>query len=236
MGEVFNIRHETDLSEYTSTQTDSGDLSQSESAALAGSAGGLLCTIDDQNAIYGEKTFTELSNGAYRFRFYVDPNGLTMASADGFVCAWLLNGSSNRALIIFHYDGSNYDVFLRVYDDAVSTNDTAYYDISDSEHYIECRITYASSAEASDGTAELFIDGVSQEELTGLDLYDLSEPDKARLGACYGVDVGTSGTLYLDEFVLRDDATEIGPVSSSVAVPVISAGIHSRVFGGLIAR
>ncbi|NIV35549.1 MAG: hypothetical protein GWN58_40675, partial [Anaerolineae bacterium] len=33
--------------------------------------------------------------------------------------------------------------------------------------------------------------------------------------AIAGIDAGTSGTIYLDEFVFRDDATEIGAVSAA---------------------
>ena len=43
--------------------------------------------------------------------------------------------------------------------------------------------------------------------MTGIDLFDLDKPDRVRLGALGGIDAGTFGTLYLDEFVLDDDGT-----------------------------
>jgi hypothetical protein len=42
-----------DLSEFSGTVTDGGDLSVTQAAALAGSEYGLQCVIDDTTAVYG---------------------------------------------------------------------------------------------------------------------------------------------------------------------------------------
>lgn len=216
MAEVFDIGHESDLSEYTSTVTDGGDLSQG-TPGLAGTSGRMECLLDDTTAIYGEKEFTQLTSTSYRFRFYLDINSLTMGSANQFYVCQLLDNGSNRARVALGYDGSNYEIKAGVDDDSSTEQDTAFYDVTDEPHYIEVLITYASSDVASDGTLDLWIDGVSQEQVTGIDLYDFSKPDEARLGAVSGIDAATSGTFYLDEFILRDDDTEIGPVSTTTA-------------------
>jgi hypothetical protein len=213
MAEIFNIQLETDLSEFDSTVTDGGDLSQAVAAALAASSGGLSCLIDDTNSIYGQKNFTELTSVAYRFRFYVDPNSLTMAGSDDFQICRILNSSNGRCQAWLRYDGSSYEIRARVIDDSLTWNATSNYDISDAEHYVEIQVQYATSDVASDGTLTLWIDGAQQELITGLDIYDISKPDNARLGAVSDIDAGTSGTLYLDEFVFRDDTTVIGPVA-----------------------
>ena len=214
MAEIFNIDHETgDLSQYTSTATDAGDLSVT-AAALCGSYG-LQAFIDDANSIYGQKDFNQLTSSKYRFRFYIDPNGLVMADYDEFeVCEIYYNGNY-RARVILSYLSGNYRIRARVYSDGGVAHSTGYYVISDSEHYIECLIEYASSSTASDGVFTLWIDGVQQEQITGLDLYDLAKPNQARLGAIGGLDAGTSGTLYLDAFILRDDNVEIGPCGAA---------------------
>jgi hypothetical protein len=219
MGLVFEIGHEVDLSEYTSTVTDSGDLSWSRLAALSGTVGGMQALIDDTTAIYGEKTYTALTGTNYRFRLYIDPNGLTMAANDRFEVAQILNSGLGRASVTLGYDGSSYEVRAAVLDDSSSWQETSLYDITDDQHRIEVLVSYASSDVASDATLDLWVDGASQEQVAGIDLYDLSKPNQARLGAASGLDAGTNGTLYLDEFVLRDDNVEIGdalPVAPTI--------------------
>lgn len=47
MAELFNIKHEVDLSEYTSVVDVDGHLTAIAGAALAGTAKGLNCYIND---------------------------------------------------------------------------------------------------------------------------------------------------------------------------------------------
>lgn len=242
MAELFNIRHETDLSEYTSTVTDSGDLSQSGAAALAGTSGGMSALIDGTGAIYGERTFSQVTSGTYRFRFYIDPNNLTMAGADTFQVCRILDSSSGRCQVWLRYDGSNYEIRARVQEDDTTWTATNNYDISNAEHYVEVRVVYAASGVASDGTLDLWIDGVLQQQKTGLDIYDTTQPDNGRLGAVSDLNVGTSGTLYLDEFVFRDDGTLIGAYSGNGGGGGGTHGvfggesINPSIFGSLIVR
>jgi len=215
LGEVFNIRHETDLSEYDSTVVDGGDLSQDAAAALGGTSGGLKCVLDDTNVIYGHKDFVQLAGTAYRYRFYVDPNGLTMANWDNFMLCALRDGGSTRSDVFLQRDNaSHYEIAAFVLDDTSTWQSTSYYDVTDAEHYVEILVQYASSDIASDGSLTLWIDGAQQEQVGSLDIYDVSQPQDADLGAVFGIDAGTSGTFYLDELVLRDDNTEIGPYSA----------------------
>jgi len=237
LAEIFDITHETgDLSQYDSTVTDGGKLSVAGGAALIGSYG-LQAVIDDTTSKYGQMDFTLFTSTTYRFRIYLDPNGLTMSSGDVFTVCTIFNSSSPRARIQLYYSGGNYQIRLLVRNDAAGNDISSYYVITDASHYIEVLIEYASSDVASDGQGTLWIDGSQKEVVSGIDLYDLSKPDRARLGAVADLDSGTSGTLYLDDFVLRDDSTEIGagggPSPSTVIVNTLTLASSSVTLAGL---
>jgi len=219
--EVFNIQHESDLSEYTSTVTDGGDLSQSAGAALANTAGGMQAVLNDTTAIYGEKTFDQLTSTSYRYRHYVDPNGLTMGTADQFFMCQITRSGNQRSATRLSYSPGTYFVSAHTINDAAAGEATNNYPITDAEHYVEVLVEYASGSAASDARLTLWIDDVQKQQVTGLDIYNLSKPDAGRLGAM-GVDATTSGTFFLDEFVLRDDGTYIGAVGTGTVPADIS--------------
>ena len=210
---IVDINHEPgDLSEYTSTVTDGGRLSVTGAAALVDSFG-MAGLINSTTSIYGEIEFTQFTSGLCRSRIYFDPNALSMATNNRF---WLLIvrfNTSSRSLIEFNYDGSNYEVRASLRRDDSSFASTSFYNITDAPHYIEIYLEYASSAVASDGRLTLFIDGAQQEQLTGQDVFDLAEPNNARLGV-QGPDAGTSGTPYFDDLVINDTGEEIGAAPS----------------------
>jgi len=220
MSQIFNVTHETgDLSQYTTTATDGGDLSVTAAAALAG-AFGLSVLIDDTIAIYGGMSFTTLTSGVYRTRFYIDPNGLTMATNDEFLPLVITtSGGTSRALVALNWDGSAYRIRAGVRIDAGTFTYTSYYTISDGPHWIEALWQYATTADANNGVMTLWIDGVQQQTITTLDLFTLTQPGYAVLGASSGLDSGTSGTFYLDEWILRNDAVPIGRWSSLPMLP-----------------
>ena len=222
MTEIVNITHETgDLSEYTATVTDSGDLSVAGAAALAGTGYGLSCFIDDTTSIFGRFNFTQLTSSFVRARFHIDPNTLTMGVNHNFV-VFRLFGDPDGIVVNVDLDfNSGYRIEAGVFNDAGTEHDTSPYAITDEEHYVEILLTYASSAVANDATFTLWIDGVQKEQLTGLDVHGRSKADRVLLGAVGNLDSGTSGTLYLDELVVRDDAQEIGSAEVVVEEEVV---------------
>lgn len=236
MGEIFNITHDAnDLDEYTSIVTDGGDLSTG-TPGLASTAARMEALINDTTVIYGQKDFTQITATAYRFRFYIDPNTLTMGAGEDFRVCRLQAGNSVRSWVSLQYDGG-YEIRAGIINDDVEGKMTDWYDVTDAEHYIEVLVEYGSGADENDGELTLWIDGVQRENRGGLDIYNISKPDGARLGAVKDLDVGTSGTLFLDEFVFRDDDIEIGPAPAGVAMPIFAIdGIHSAVFGGQVVR
>ena len=193
---------------WTSSSTDGGDLGVSPSAALRGSQG-LQALIDDVNAIYVTDD-TPNAEPRYRARFYFDPNSLTMANGDAHI---LFRGFSGTSTIVtrieFGFAAGGYQIKAAVLNDSSTWSETNWFSITDAPHAIELDWRAASGAGANNGGLTLWIDGVQQADLTGID-NDTWRLDRARLGAVAGLDAGTSGTYYFDAFESRRQ-TYIGP-------------------------
>jgi hypothetical protein len=86
--------------------------------------------------------------------------------------------------------------------------ETPFVTLSDAPHVVEFDWVRASAPGASDGSFQLWIDGVPTTPLAGLD-NDANGVDLARLGAMV-VKPGASGTMYFDRFDSRR-ASYIGP-------------------------
>jgi hypothetical protein len=210
-GAVVELGHEAGLVEYDGLANRDGDLGHSTDAALAGTTGGVSVRIDDQTAVYGTKNFTRLAGGAYRFRHYVDPNGLTLPSSTQLTLAQL-RSNGNRIATRLMAAASGYRLYVRYVDDNGTWRSTAMAPIDDAEHTIEVLVEYASNASSRDGRITYWVDGEQADCDTGLDLYDVANrPNQLRLGAIWVSSPNIDGTLYLDEFVVRADALEIGP-------------------------
>lgn len=223
MAELFNITHkDDDLNEYDTTVTDGGNLSTSAAAALAGTNFGLSALINDTNAIYGQKNFT-LTTSVIRFRFYLDPNGVDVATADNkeFNVIVLYDTAESHAdfqLRLGQIAASGFNLDIRTRNNDFSWDASSKINITDAPHLIECSITSA-------GASELFIDGVSSATITGTDISaDFNQLDKIRIGASGGIDAGASGTIYLDELVANDDGSEIGGVTNVTSLNVAGQG------------
>jgi hypothetical protein len=106
--------------------------------------------------------------------------------------------------------------------------DTGWVHITGAERCFEFHLERASSEGAEDGRLRMWIDGRLKGTASNLDNYDLwSNIAALRMGAVGGVDVRTSGTLYLDELEANDDGSVIG-------CPVMTIGGRIRQFlGGL---
>ncbi|MCI0552520.1 MAG: hypothetical protein L0287_16340, partial [Anaerolineae bacterium] len=124
------------LSAWTSSATDLGDLSASASAALAG-IWGMQAVLDDINTIY----VTDDSPNAeprYRARFYFDPNSITMASGDAhFIFKGFSGASTDLFQVEFRQSAGNYEIRVRVLNDASAWGNSNWFIISDAPHYIE---------------------------------------------------------------------------------------------------
>lgn len=214
MSLLWDVTHETgDLTQYDSTVTDGGDLSVTTAAKLAGTSYGLDLEIDDTNSIYGYKNWDGTSGDDFRCRYYIDPNSLTIPTAKLFTILFLdLSASPNAAgLMDLRYDGSHYELRAMAKEDGGAENYTSYYDITDEPHYTEYHLERAANSGSSDGQLRFWIDGALQQTISNLDNYDLWDLwDGVGIGAVFGIDAGTSGTFYIDEFKANDDGSEIG--------------------------
>ncbi|HEX6268593.1 MAG TPA: hypothetical protein VFZ43_00020 [Anaerolineales bacterium] len=196
------------LSAWSSSVTDSGDLSVSAGAALVGTRG-MQAVIDDNNSIYviDDRPSAE---PRYRVRFYSDPNSINMVSGDNHFIFHGNTGTSTLVLRVqFRFSNGNYQLRAALRDDASTWTNTNWFTISDATHFIELDWRAATGAGANNGGLTLWIDGSQKANLTGID-NDTRRIDRVRLGAVAGVDTGTRGTYYFDAFESRRQ-TYIGP-------------------------
>ena len=196
------------LSAWTSNTNDAGDLSASAAAALVGSQG-LQAVIDDTNTIYVTDD-TPNAEPRYRTRFYFDPNSITMASGDAhFIFKGFMGSGTDVLQVEFRNSAGAYQIRGKILNDASAFVVTNWFTISDAPHAIEVDWRAATGVGANNGGLTLWIDGVQQQDLTGVD-NDTLRIDRVRLGALAGMDAGTSGTYFFDAFESRRQ-TFIGP-------------------------
>jgi hypothetical protein len=210
---IFRDDFETgDLSAWSGSQTDSGDLNASSSAALKFTTAGLQAVVDDTAGLYVEDGSPD-DEGAYRARFYFDTHGFDPGEALAHRRVRLFLAFEEAPLrrlaaVVLRRLGGAYSVMLRARLDDNSQSDSSFYPISDGAHFVELAWTRSSGPDANDGTFALWIDGTPVFAGSGID-NSLSGVDLVRLGAL-SVKTGAAGTLYLDEFVSHR-VNPIGP-------------------------
>ena len=196
-----------DFTAWDSTVIDGGDLAATEAAALVGSYG-MAAVLDDNTAIYVRDN-TPASETRYRCRFYFDPNSISMGALDAH---WILDvkNASNATCfgLILRYN-SGYEIRMGIQNDTPAFQYTAYSAVTDAPHYIEVDWKASSAAGANNGTAEWWLDGVSQGSLSSLD-NDTYVVDYVMWGAVVGIDTNTRGTYYFDAFASNNTGAEIG--------------------------
>jgi hypothetical protein len=227
MTEIINIDHESgDFSEWDSIVVDGGDLSIASGAALGGSSYGMQCVIDDTHGLYGDKSLGTWPGSAtsLRIRFYLDPNGLTMANNDTFALTNFLVTVPMRFYLKF--SGGNYQILVNYYGDGgLAGSDTQI--IADAEHYLEVLIAQATNNSSADGSYQYWIDGALQDTQGSIDNYDIfNGMTTLRIGGTTSIDAGTSGTFYIDQIVARNDDTEIGPYVPPTGADPISTTLR----------
>ncbi len=196
------------LSAWTSNANDGGDLSVSAAAALAG-ANGLQAVIDDTNSMYLTDD-TPNAEPRYRARFYFDPNSVSMSSgAAHFLFRGFLGTSTQVVRVEFRFSSGAYQIRAALTNDGSTWTNTNWFTITDAPHAIEFDWQAATAVGANNGSLTLWIDGIQQASLNGID-NDTRRIDRVRLGAVAGLDAGTSGTYFFDAFESRRQSF-IGP-------------------------
>lgn len=163
--------------------------------------------IDDTATIYVTDD-TPNAETRYRSRFYFDPNSISMVSGDAhFIFKGFMGSGTDVLQVEFRNSAGAYQIRGKILNDASAFVVTNWFTINDAAHVIE--LDWRASTGANNGGLTLWIDGVQQVDLTGVD-NDTLRIDRVRLGALAGMDVGTSGTYFFDAFESRRQAY-IGP-------------------------
>ena len=196
------------LSAWTSSAINGGDLSVSALAALKGNQG-LQALINDNNIM----SVTDESPNAeprYRLRFYFDPNSISMASGDAhFIFKAFMGASTEVIRLEFRQFSGSYQIRYGAFQNDSSWVYGDWYTISDAPHSIELDWRAASAPGVGDGYLAMWIDGGGQitQGAVGNSGFRV---DSAKLGALTGIDTGTRGTYYFDAFESRRQ-NYIGP-------------------------
>ncbi|HKY54137.1 MAG TPA: DUF4832 domain-containing protein [Anaerolineales bacterium] len=200
------------FSTWTSNLTDGTDLSVSTAAALSGIQG-MQALIDDNTTIY-VRDDSPNAEPRYRMRFYFDPNSISMASGNThFIFKGFMGTATEVLRMEFRQSSGVYQLNASLLNDGSVWTYTNWSTISDASHFIELDWQAATAANANNGSLTLWIDGVQQPAVTGID-NDTLRIDRIRLGALTGIDTATRGTYYFDAFESRRQ-TYIGPAGSA---------------------
>jgi hypothetical protein len=195
------------LSAWSSAITDGGDLSVSGAAALNGGHG-MQAVIDDNYSIYVADD-RPAAETRYRARFHFDPNSIRMSNGNTHTLFRGDAASGATAMRIeFRYNAGAYQVSAGARTDANVWVSTGWVTLSDAVHALEIDWRAAATG-GNNGGVTLWVDGVQRGELTNLD-NDTRRVDRALLGAVSGIDSGTRGVYYFDQFESRR-VTYIGP-------------------------
>ena len=219
MSILFEAHNETGFGEWASEVDPNGELNHT-TPGLAGTGGKITMTTndgDDMELVSPTWSWTGLDLSC---RFYVDFTSFTNPVASFWDVVTLRDGAvTQRLRAIIGLSGGNIQLTTRLSRDG-GTSDVAAFNVGNTGvHYIEIRVKRATTNVASDGELQTYLDGVSQGTTTGIDLFDLSRPDNVAFGGV-SLDVGSAGSVLLDELKVTDTATEIGahiPLVSNTA-------------------
>jgi hypothetical protein len=199
LGYIFGDNFETgNLDAWSITRTDGGDLFVSSAAALVGNSG-LQAVIDDTRPLYLEDRSPNLETN-YRTSFYFDPNSISMAQGNHHVIFQAYtdaNGVATR--IALQFSNGLYQIQLAALDNTYFWYLGDWVTLNDQPQLIELHWQAATAPGANDGSATLWVDGFLQDQLTNLN-NDARNITKIRLGPLGGIDSGTSGTYFFDDF------------------------------------
>lgn len=200
------------LAAWSSSSTAGGNLRAATAAAAFGSWG--LEAVISSNTAMNVTDTRPAAESRYRARFYFDPNSITMTNGNAHYIFYGLQGTSTVVFRVELQRSSNlYQVRASLRNDAGTFSNTAWFTISDASHPLEVDWQASSSATANNGSLTFWIDGVQMAVISGMN-NDTLRIDTATLGPVSGVDTGTRGRTYFDQFESRR-TTYIGPVTGS---------------------
>ncbi|MBI5576766.1 MAG: cadherin-like domain-containing protein [Deltaproteobacteria bacterium] len=180
------------------------DLNVTAAAALTGGFG-MAATIDDNTGMWVMSN-TPANETRYRARFRFDPNSVPMTNGNAFFIMTARSGNNNTGVDVVRIEFARFAGIYHVR--AVSRTDAggykngAWQTVPDSPVVFEFDWAASTAAGANNGYLTFWIDGVQKTSSTGIDS-DTLRIESARLGPLSGIDTGTRGTVYFDDFVSR---------------------------------
>ncbi len=181
---------------------------------------GLDIGITDTTPTYVE-TDSPQSETRFRARFYVKSTLLTLGSGESLVVMSAVGGGNDQVRVIVEESGGAKYLFFEVRTDAGSYTKTATgVELPDGWRAIE--FDWQASDGSDNGALDFWMDGWSAAELSATGLSGLDNNDQtidyARMGAVSGIQAGTSGNVFFDDFEAHRD-TGIGLLSLFSDVP-----------------
>jgi RHS repeat-associated protein len=184
-----------DLSAWTSSVIDGGDLTVSSLADYWGKFG-LKAVLDDTNALYLQDD-TPISETRYRARFYLDPSGLTLGTGEILDIFTGISNGTEITRIQLQDNAGEMQLRASILDDSDVWTETSWIALVDGWQAVEIEW----QAIQNEGFLKLWLEDVLQ-ETRGMVDNDTRALTVVRLGAM-GVDAGTSGVLTFDDFEAR---------------------------------
>jgi hypothetical protein len=196
---LFDDGFETgDLSAWSSTQTDHGDLRASARAAIEGNYG-LEAVIDDNRPIYVVDESPDRET-AYRARFAFDPDGISIAGGKVHV---IFLARRQFGLVAFRVELRSHAGGIQVRAVAPQAGGPAYTTpwiaLADEPHSLEVGWSSAAGPRDRNGRIDFLVDGQLAARESNLRNHG-RQVDSIRLGAVAGADGRTRGTYFFDSF------------------------------------
>ena len=165
---LFEDDFETgDFSLWTRFNDGNGYLYPCPDAAINGTWGACVDRGTDKRKQLIDET--PVDQTAFNVRFNIDPNALSMADGTRFRFIQTKMGENRPFFIVMKFDGGQYQIQLNTLRDDLTKAKTGWYTLSDAPHTLEVSWQAASAADANDGRAALYIDGLRVEQLQNLD-------------------------------------------------------------------
>ena len=174
-----------------------GNLLVSPASAMSGGYG-LEITISSSFPTY-VRTNNAASEYHYHASFLFDPNSIAMDTGDSLLLVRGMDGNSPLFQIGFGFNGSQYELNIVTFDDSGNMRISNWAALNDAPNLVQFNWDSATGAGANNGTASLVVNGNPPITFSSLDT-DTRKVDQVRIGATGGIDLGTRGTFYFDDY------------------------------------